>query len=85
MANELSAMPTKTCTKCRENKCAICRQPETNIDRRTGALKRLAVDHCYASGVVRGLLCFNCNTAIGKMGDDPERLRLAADYLGGAE
>lgn len=52
--------------------CAICHQP---FDR------PLFVDHCHTHGHVRGLLCGPCNSAIGQMGDDPERLRSAADYL----
>lgn len=48
------------------------------------------VDHdhscCPESGrscgnCIRGLLCNNCNTAVGLMRDDPARLRAAADYL----
>jgi hypothetical protein len=27
------------------------------------------------------LLCANCNTAIGLLGDDPDRVRAAAQYL----
>lgn len=42
---------------------------------------KLGIDHCHSTGEVRGMLCFNCNTAIGKMGDDPSRLRKAAAYL----
>jgi hypothetical protein len=42
---------------------------------------RLNIDHCHASGEIRGLLCHNCNLAIGHMGDDSLRLRRAADYL----
>ena len=59
--------------------CAICRRPETA--RHNGSVKRLAVDHCHASGRVRGLLCFNCNYAVGHMGEDPLRLRAAASYI----
>lgn len=53
--------------------CAICRQQDVN--------KRLAVDHCHSTGVVRGLLCEPCNLSIGRMGDDPDRLEAAAQYI----
>ncbi|MYW15332.1 recombination endonuclease VII [Streptomyces sp. SID2955] len=41
------------------------------------------VDHCHKTGRVRGVLCFNCNSAIGKLGDDPDAVRRAASYLEG--
>ncbi|QGZ48111.1 recombination endonuclease VII [Streptomyces sp. QHH-9511] len=41
------------------------------------------VDHCHETGRVRGVLCFNCNSAIGKLGDDPDTLRRAISYLEG--
>ncbi|MCP3817206.1 endonuclease VII domain-containing protein [Streptomyces sp. A3M-1-3] len=41
------------------------------------------VDHCHETGKVRGVLCFNCNSAIGKLGDDPDTLRRAITYLEG--
>ncbi|MEX1652843.1 endonuclease VII domain-containing protein [Streptomyces pseudovenezuelae] len=41
------------------------------------------VDHCHKTGRVRGVLCFNCNSAIGKLGDDPDAVRRAAAYLEG--
>lgn len=43
----------------------------------------LVIDHCHASGRVRGLLCPDCNTAIGRFQDDPGKLRRAAAYLEG--
>jgi hypothetical protein len=53
--------------------CAICSQPPGK--------RRLAVDHCHTTKAIRGLLCVNCNTAIGKLNDDPELLRRAIAYL----
>ena len=44
-------------------------------------VKPLCIDHCHDTGLIRGLLCINCNTSIGKFDDSPERLRRAADYL----
>ncbi|WP_416969170.1 endonuclease domain-containing protein [Streptomyces sp. 4F14] len=41
------------------------------------------VDHYHETGRVRGVLCFNCNSAIGKLGDDPGAVRRAASYLEG--
>lgn len=43
--------------------------------------KNLAVDHCHSSGKIRGLLCFNCNSVLGKFKDSADLLRLSADYL----
>ena len=43
--------------------------------------KRLSVDHCHTTGVVRGLLCHKCNAAIGLLNDDPELLKKSAAYI----
>lgn len=43
--------------------------------------KRLAVDHDHATNRVRGVLCMNCNTAIGMLRDNPELIRKVASYL----
>lgn len=63
------------------HRCAICGAEEKSRDRWNGRTRRLAIDHCHTTGKVRGLLCTGCNSALGHMQDDPERLRAAADYL----
>jgi len=59
-------------------RCAICREIPTPIN---GKRIALVVDHCHDTNRVRGLLCTNCNVAIGHMKDDVERLRAAISYL----
>lgn len=60
--------------------CAICKKPERH--RSNGPkVKRLAVDHDHTTGEVRGLLCNNCNRALGLFGDDVTALQAAIDYL----
>ena len=56
--------------------CAICGKPSADK-----AGRPLHVDHCHATGRVRGLLCMDCNTSIGKMQDSPELLLRASEYL----
>ncbi len=63
-----------------EGTCAICDRPE-RVRANNGEVRRLAVDHCHASGNIRGLLCQSCNVALGKLEDSPNLLRKAADYL----
>jgi hypothetical protein len=57
-------------------KCYICARP-----RRKDA-KKLSVDHDHKTGVVRGLLCQQCNRDIlGYFKDDPDAFKRGADYL----
>lgn len=43
--------------------------------------RKLAVDHCHATGKIRDLLCGLCNTGLGAFKDNPELLKKAAEYL----
>ena len=61
--------------------CAICAEPETANNPKTGLPRDLAVDHCHTGGHVRALLCSKCNTGLGSFNDDPALLQAAIDYL----
>lgn len=64
--------------------CAICGLPE--ISKFKGKLKHLAVDHNHNTGEIRGLLCSNCNEALGKLKVDnfgTLNLLKAIEYLKG--
>ncbi len=41
----------------------------------------ICIDHCHATGKVRGLLCPVCNKFLGAFKDNPGLLRKAAEYL----
>jgi len=56
--------------------CAICGTTVWN-----GRHARPHVDHDHATGKVRGILCSECNTGLGKFRDDPELIRRALAYL----
>ncbi|PRY38416.1 recombination endonuclease VII [Spirosoma oryzae] len=60
----------------RQNRC--CRICGTHEDLEG---KSLAVDHCHSSGKIRGLLCSNCNTALGKVRDNVVILHSMIHYL----
>lgn len=58
------------------NRCKICgTTPEQ------AGISRLFVDHCHATGKVRGLLCNLCNSMLGKAKDQVEILQKAIAYL----
>lgn len=53
-------------------RCAACNDAHPDLQ----------VDHCHETGEVRGLLCPNCNSALGHARDDAVRLRALIAYLG---
>ena len=61
--------------------CKICGKPETAT--RSGAVKTLGVDHDHDTGEIRGLLCQNCNTALGLAQDSSILLGKMTAYLKG--
>lgn len=50
--------------------CAICREQ-----------KATHLDHSHATGKVRGILCLQCNTALGSFRDSEKNLMMAINYL----
>jgi len=51
--------------------CAICQEPH----------KKLHIDHCHNTGMVRGLLCSGCNLGLGHFRDNPKFMYAAIAYL----
>lgn len=68
----LSVQQYEEMVAAQENRCAICSTEFTGTPH---------VDHCHATGNVRGLLCQDCNFGIGRLGDDIARLESAINYL----
>ena len=61
--------------------CAICRQPETVVDPRTGTRKKLSVDHDHKTDMVRSLLCVRCNRTLGFVNEDLAILDAMSSYV----
>lgn len=58
--------------------CATCKKPFCCGDKQT----KPHIDHCHASGNVRGILCNRCNSVLGLVCDNKELLTSLAGYLG---
>jgi hypothetical protein len=59
-----------------QGNCAICKKHQTELG------ERLHVDHDHTTGIVRGLLCRNCNARILPTFENKERYELIVSYLG---
>lgn len=69
-SGEYDTMLTK-----QNSKCAIC------FTETPGGKGAFHVDHCHASGLIRGLLCHHCNLGLGNFKSNPEFLQQAIRYL----
>lgn len=55
--------------------CKICERHQSMLS------KKLRVDHCHATGKVRGLLCDACNVSLGLFKENINTLKNAINYL----
>ncbi len=55
--------------------CDICKKHYSLFKR------NLSVDHCHSTGRIRGLLCSNCNVALGHMKESPDNITNMLSYL----
>jgi Recombination endonuclease VII len=67
----LSLQQFKELSARQNHACAICKASD----------RFLVIDHCHATGKVRGLLCGRCNVGLGYYCDDPQLMRTAMAYL----
>lgn len=65
-------------------KCKLCLKPimfpgdSSSKNNNSGC-----IDHTSHPFKIRGILCGTCNTALGKLGDKPETIKRALDYVNG--
>ena len=59
-----------------DHKCATCGTTDPG-----GKHGKFMVDHDHKTGKVRGLLCKNCNIALGLVNDDTDLIQKMINYL----
>ncbi len=57
-------------------KCPICGREYL-----VGVTGFFVLDHNHETGEVRGYICNNCNSGMGKLQDNPSLLQMAADWI----
>ena len=70
--NEYNQMLTE-----QNNQCAVCHTTDPG-----GKHGKFVIDHCHSTNKIRGVLCNNCNTALGLVGDNVDTLHKMINYLG---
>jgi hypothetical protein len=66
----MSSAEVRTLVEAQGGMCAVC-----------GKRPAKHVDHDHATGRVRGVLCFQCNAALGQVEDSTDTLRSMIDYI----
>lgn len=61
------------------NRCAIC--DSTGNDNERTLKTSLVVDHCHKTGLVRALLCHQCNQALGLLRESQRIMESAINYI----
>ena len=62
--------------------CQCCKQQlENGGGPGIGSSNKRCIDHCHTTGKIRGVLCWDCNVAIGKLGDALQGVNKAVAYL----
>lgn len=61
--------------------CAICYNPMEFQQGKGLSSEGATVDHCHATGKVRGILCGSCNNMLGRAQDNTQILENAIKYL----
>lgn len=55
--------------------CKICKRHQSELKR------KLNVDHCHQTNLVRSLLCNQCNQALGLLKENPITIKAMLEYI----
>jgi hypothetical protein len=61
--------------------CAICMRKMNFLTKKGKPSLDFAVDHCHKTGLIRGLLCMDCNRTLGRWRDNDAKVIAAAEYV----
>lgn len=61
--------------KTQEGRCKFCRKHQSELK------TKLNIDHCHKTGKVRGLLCNQCNQALGLLKENKDTIKRMLEYL----